>query len=156
MPLYYYKSKKHIKFAKQIYFVAQQRLLLKDYRMKGGIHLKRAFNEQFKTHITNKEMNLDMLLQGYAKLNREVSRLAYLKKKWANGGSSNQCYEQDFKTTIQKRNIIEKILKVSYCMDTNEIKDTINSMEILITKTNCDLLVNLLSSNDYTLLDVKK
>lgn len=124
--------------------------------MRGGIHLKRAFNEQCKSHITNKEINLDMLLQGYLKLNKEVSKFAYLKKKWANGGSSKQCYEQDFKTTIQKRNGIEKILKVSYCMDTNEIKDTISNMEILITQANCDLLVNLLSSNDYTLLDVKK
>ena len=117
--------------------------------------MKRAFNEQFKAHIINKEINLDMLLQGYAKLNKEVSRFAYLKKKWANGGASNQCYEQDFKTTIQKRNIIERILKAIYCMSTDEIKETINSMEVLLTKANCDLLVNLLNSNDYILLDVK-
>ena len=118
--------------------------------------MKRAFNEQFKAHVTNKEINLDMLLQGYSKLNREVSRLAYLKKKWANERASNQCYEQDFKTTIQKRNNIEKILKIIYCMSTDEIKETINSMELLLTQANCDLLVNLLNSNDYILLDVKK
>lgn len=123
--------------------------------MNGGKYLKRAFNEQCKSHITNKGINLDMLIQGYAKLNKEVSRLAYLKKKWANGGVSNQCYEQDFKTTIQKRNVLEKILKVIYCMGTDEIKNTINNMEILITQANCDLLVNLLSSNDFILLDVK-
>lgn len=118
--------------------------------------MKRTFNEQCKAHITNKEINLDMLLQGYSKLNKEVSRLAYFKKKWANGGASNQCYEQDFKTTIQKRNILEKKLKVIYCMSTDEIKETINNIEVLITQANCDLLVNLLNSNDYVLLDVKK
>ena len=117
--------------------------------------MKRAFNEQLKIHIINKGINLDMLLQGYAKLNKEVSRFAYLKKKWTNGGASNQCYEQDFKTTIQKRNNIEKIHKVIYCMGTDEIKETINNTEVLITQANCDLLVNLLDSNDYVLLDVK-
>lgn len=121
--------------------------------MKGGTHLKRAFNEKCKDCIANKEINLDILLQGYSKLNKEVSRFAYLKKKWAN--ASNQCYEQDFKTTIQKRNGIEKILKVIYCMGTDEIKETINDMDVLITQANCDLLVNLLNSNDYVLLDVK-
>lgn len=118
--------------------------------------MKRTFNEQCKANITNKEINLDMLIQGYAKLNKEVSRFAYLKKKWANGGESNKCYEQDFKTAIQKRNIIERILKTNYCMTVDEIKYTINNTETLITQANSDLLVNLLNSNDYVLLDVKK
>lgn len=122
--------------------------------------MKRAFNEQCKANITNKKINLDILIQGYAKryakLNKEVSRFAYLKKKWANGGESNKCYEQDFKTAIQKRNIIERIIKTNYCMNIDEIKDTINNMEILITQANCDLLVNLLNSNDYVLYDIMK
>lgn len=97
-----------------------------------------------------------MLLQSYSKLNKEVSKFAYLKKKWANGGESSKCYGQDFKTVIQKRNILERILKTNYCMTVGEIKDTINNTETLITQTNCDLLVNLLNSNDYVLCDIKK
>lgn len=118
--------------------------------------MKRDFNEQFKAYIANKEINLNMLLQSYSKLDKKVSRFAYLKKKWANGGVSNQCYEQDFKTAIQKRNIIERILKAIYCMSKDEIKETINNTETLITQANCDLLVNLLNTNDYILLDIKE
>ena len=121
--------------------------------MEVHTYLKKAFNEQCRSNISSKKINLDMLLQGYAKLNKEISRFAYLKKKWAN--ASNQCYEQDFKTAIQKRNNVERILKVIYCLSTDEIKEAINSMEVLLTQANCDLLVNLLNSNDYILLDVK-
>lgn len=124
--------------------------------MRGGIYLKRAFNEQCKAHTANKGINLDMLIQGYAKLSKEVSRFAYLKKKWANGGASNQCYERDFKVAIQKRNIIERILKTNYCMTVDEIKREINNLETLITQANCELFVNLLDSNNFVLLDVKK
>ena len=114
---------------------------------------KRDYNSNVSTRLGNGEVDFDMLIQGYALLDKDVSKYAYLKKKWANGGISNKCYQVEFDTAIKKRNEIQKILRKHYVLTDSDIKENSKGVEVLITRKNCDELVEMLKNRRFTVLD---
>ncbi len=110
---------------------------------------KKEFNQICKEYISRSEVNSDILIQCYAFLDKKVGKYAYLKKKWANGGVSNDCYAVEFKIAIEKRNQIEKIIKKCYGYSVQDIKNKINSIDILIYTGVCDSVVDLIKTNSF-------
>lgn len=92
------------------------------------------------------KIDFDMLLQAYSNLNKQVSRYAYLKKKFANRGILNEPNMHEFNVAIQKRNVIEKVLKSEFNLSVHDIKD----MTVLISQSCCDELVDLINSNSFS------
>ncbi len=113
---------------------------------------KKEYNEKVNQMLNNEEIDFEMLMQGYALLDKEVSKNAYLKKKWANGSLTNDCYKVAFDIAIKKRNEIQGVLKKQYHFTDIEIKDKIKKVDFLITRKNCDELVNVLKAQNYFLM----
>ena len=113
---------------------------------------KKEYNEKVNQMLSNEIIDFEVLIQGYALLDKEVSKNAYLKKKWANGGVTNECYKVAFDIAIKKRNEIQGILKKQYHFSDIEIKDKIKKIDVLISRKNCDELVDVLKAQDYILV----
>lgn len=117
--------------------------------IKEDIMTKKEYNIICKSLMENNITNFDMLMQAYTMLDKQVSKFAYLKKKWANGGMSNECYADEFTTAIRKRNVIEQTLKTEFDITTDDIKYISDKTEIQLTKANCEALVDLVKSKSY-------
>lgn len=65
---------------------------------------KKEYNLKFKSHIDECKVDFDMLIQGYALLDKQVSKYAYLKKKYANSGKTIMLYRKNKSdaNTLQK------------------------------------------------------
>lgn len=115
---------------------------------------KKEYNTQCANLIENGQINYDMLIQAYAVLDKQVSKYAYLKKKWANEGISGQGYAEDFTNTIKKRNTIERVLKSEFHISVEDIKSEIknDNNNVLLTIKNCDNLVELVKSNSFNVV----
>lgn len=117
---------------------------------------KKEYNTQCTNLIENGQVNYDMLMQAYAVLDKQVSRYAYLKSKWANERISGQGYAEDFTNAIQKRNAVERILKSEFHISTEDIKSEIkkknDNNNVLLTIKNCDNLVELIKSNSFKIV----
>lgn len=114
---------------------------------------KNEFNQKCKELLSNHEISLDMLIQCYAYLDKQVGKYAYLKKKWANGGVSNACYAESFNIAIQNRNEIERILVMNYRYSINDIKRKISEVDLLLLKSNCDSIIEMVKSQSFMLND---
>lgn len=110
---------------------------------------KKQINTHYKELIDNRKINYDLLIQAYALLDKQVSKYAYLKKKWENGGMSNLCYTEYFNQSIQKRNAVERLLKSEYSLSVDNIKSKARNVDVMITIRNCDSLVELVKSESY-------
>lgn len=110
---------------------------------------KKEYNENCRTLMQENKIDADMLLQAYANLNKQVSKYAYLKKKFEHSGAMNNSNIYEFNTAIQKRNVIEKVLKSAYRLTVNEIKESAKDMTVIISQSCCDELVELINSNDF-------
>ena len=113
---------------------------------------KKLFNENCRVMLEAKKIDMDMLIQAYANLNAQVGKYAYLKKKYANTGYMNGGNIWEFETAIKKRNVIEDLIKCQFIMETYDIKNSIQDMEIYITKKCCDELVELIKSDDFRVI----
>lgn len=113
---------------------------------------KKEYNDNCKVLLQENKIDFDMLLQAYANLNKQVSRYAYLKKKFANSGKMNDTNIHEFSIAIQKRNVIEKVLKSEYSLSVDDIKDSIKDMAVLISQPYCDELVKLLKSDSFEIV----
>lgn len=113
---------------------------------------KKEYNDNCKALMQENKIDFDMLLQAYANLNKQVSRYAYLKKKFANSGKMNDTNIHEFNIAIQKRNVIEKVLKSEYSLSVDDIKDYIKDMAVLISQPCCDELVELLKSDSFEIV----
>lgn len=113
---------------------------------------KNDYNEKCKSSIEKHKIDFDMLLQSYAKLDKQVSRYAYLKKKFEHSGTLNESNIHEFNIAIQKRNVIEQILKSEYKFSVDDIKKGIKDMSVLISQSCCDELVKLINTNDFEIV----
>lgn len=98
------------------------------------------------------KIDFDMLLQAYESLNKQVSKYAYLKKKFEHSGAMNNSNIYEFNTAIQKRNVIEKVLKSAFTLTVDEIKESVKDMTVLISQACCDEIVELLKSNHFEIV----
>lgn len=110
---------------------------------------KKDYNEKCKSSIQDHKIDFDMLIQAYANLDKKVSRYAYLKKKFQHSGILNESNINEFNTAIQKRNVIEQVLKSEYKLSVDDIKKGIKDMSVLISQSCCDELVKLIQSHDF-------
>ncbi len=113
---------------------------------------KKEYNDKVTQMLNDEAIDFEMLMQGYALLDKEVGKNAYLKKKWANGGVTNDCYKVAFDIAIKKRNEIQKVLRNQFTLSDSDIKDNIKGVEVLLTRKNCDELVELLKTRSFTLM----
>lgn len=113
---------------------------------------KKDYNEKCRVSIQEHKIDFDMLIQSYANLNKQVGKYAYLKKKFEHSGILNESNIYEFNTAIQKRNVIEKILKSVYKLSVDDIKKGIKDMSVLISQNCCDELVNLINTNDFEIV----
>jgi len=113
---------------------------------------KKEYNLNYKSLINDSKVDFDMLIQGYALLDKQVGKYAYLKKKYANSGVSNESNIYEFNTAIQKRNAIEKVLKSECKLTVKDIKNCIDGIDVVMTHSNCDELVELVRSNFFELV----
>ena len=113
---------------------------------------KKDYNEKCKISIQEHKIDFDMLIQSYANLDKKVSRYAYLKKKFQHSGILNESNINEFNIAIQKRNVIEKILKSEYKLSVDDIKKGIKDMSVLISQSCCDELVKLINTNDFEIV----
>lgn len=117
---------------------------------------KKEYNTQCTNLIENGQINYDMLMQAYAVLDKQVSRYAYLKSKWANERISGQGYAEDFTNAIQKRNAVERMLKSEFHISTEDIKSETkkknDNNNVLLTIKNCDNLAELIKSNSFEIV----
>lgn len=112
---------------------------------------KNEFNQKCKELLSQNEISLDMLIQCYVYLDKQVGKYAYLKKKWANGGISNACYAESFNDAIQNRNEIERILVMNYRYSIQDIKKEISKEDLLISKSNCESIIEIVKSKSFIL-----
>ena len=117
---------------------------------------KKEYNTQCTELIENGQVDYEMLIQAYAVLDKQVSRYAYLKSKWANERISSEGYSYDFTNAIKKRNAVERILKSEFHISVEDIKSEIkkrnDNNNVLMTIKNCDNLVELVKSNSFNLM----
>ena len=113
---------------------------------------KKQYNAQCAELIDESMITFDMLIQAYALLDKQVSKYAYLKMKWKNGGMSNQCYIEFFNQSIQKRNAVERLLKSEYSLSVDDIKCKAKDTEVIITQKNCDSLVDMIKGNSFEIV----
>lgn len=113
---------------------------------------KKDYNEKCKVTIEKHKIDFDMLIQSYAKLDKQVSRYAYLKKKFEHSGILNESNINEFNIAIQKRNVIEQVLKSEYKLSVDDIKKGIKDMSVLISQSCCDELVKLINTNDFEIV----
>lgn len=113
---------------------------------------KKDYNEKCRVSIQEHKIDFDMLIQSYANLNKQVGKYAYLKKKFEHSGILNESNIYEFNKAIQKRNVIEKILKSVYKLSVDDIKKGIKDMSVLISQNCCDELVNLINTNDFEIV----
>lgn len=110
---------------------------------------KKDYNEKCKASIQEHKIDFDMLIQAYANLDKKVGRYAYLKKKFEHSGILNESNINEFNTAIQKRNVIEQVLKSEYKLSVDDIKKGIKDMSVLISQSCCDELIELIQSHDF-------
>lgn len=113
---------------------------------------KKDYNEKCKVSIEKHKIDFEMLIQSYANLNKQVSKYAYLKKKFEHSGSLNESNIYEFNTAIQKRNVIEQVLKSEYKLSVDDIKNGIKDMSVLISQSCCNELVKLINTNDFEII----
>ena len=113
---------------------------------------KKDYNDNCKTLLSDSKIDFDMLIQSYALLDKQVSKYAYLKKKFVNCGMSNECNVGEFNIAIQKRNVIEKTIRVNYKLTVDEIKSRIKDVKLLITNVNCQDVIDLINSNSFEII----
>ena len=113
---------------------------------------KKDYNEKCKMSIEKHKIDFDMLIQSYANLDKQVGKYAYLKKKFEHSGILNESNIYEFKTAIQKRNVIEQVLKSAYKISVDDIKSGIKDISVLISQSCCDELVKLISTNDFEIV----
>lgn len=113
---------------------------------------KKEYNDKCKSLILENKIVFDMLLQAYTYLDKQVGKYAYLKKKFKHSGAMNNSNIYEFNTAIQKRNIIEYVLKSVFRLSTDEIKESIKDMTVLISQASCDNLVELLKSDCFEIV----
>lgn len=113
---------------------------------------KKEYNDNCKSLMQENKIDFDMLLQAYGNLNKQVSKYAYLKKKFEHSGAMNNSNIYEFNTAIQKRNVIEKVLKSAFKLTVNEIKDSVKDMTVIISQPCCDNLIELLKSNSFEIV----
>ncbi len=113
---------------------------------------KKDYNEKCKSSIQEHKIDFEMLIQSYANLDKQVGRYAYLKKKFEHSGSLNESNIYEFNTAIQKRNVIEQILKSEYKLSVDDIKNGIKDIFVLISQGCCDELVKLINTNDFEIV----
>lgn len=117
---------------------------------------KKEYNTQCTELIENGQVDYEMLIQAYAVLDKQVTRFAYLKSKWANERISSEGYSYDFTNAIQKRNAIERLLKSEFHISIEDIKTEIKKRNeennVLMTIKNCDSLVELVKSKSLEIV----
>lgn len=110
---------------------------------------KKDYNEKCKASIQEHKINFDMLIQAYANLDKQVSRYAYLKKKFEHSGILNESNINEFNIAIQKRNVIEQVLKSEYKLSVDDIKKGIKGISVLISQSCCDELIELIQAHNF-------
>jgi hypothetical protein len=113
---------------------------------------KKDYNEKCKVSVEEHKIDLEMLIQSYANLDKQVGKYAYLKKKFEHSGILNESNIYEFNTVIQKRNVIEQVLKSEYKLSVDDIKSGIKDMSVLISQSCCNELVNLINTNDFEIV----
>lgn len=113
---------------------------------------KKDYNEKCKVSIEEHKIDFDMLIQAYTKLDKQVGRYAYLKKKFEHSGILNESNIYEFNTAIQKRNVIKQVLKSKYKLSVDDIKKGIKDMSVLISQSCCDELVKVINTNDFEIV----
>ena len=113
---------------------------------------KKDYNEKCRVSIQEHEIDFDMLIQSYANLNKQVGKYAYLKKKFEHSGILNESNIHEFNTAIQKRNVIERVLKSEYKLSVDDIKKSIKDIAVLISQSCCDELIKLINTNDFEIV----
>lgn len=113
---------------------------------------KKDYNEKCKVSIEEHKIDFDMLIQAYTKLDKQVGRYAYLKKKFEHSGILNESNIYEFNTAIQKRNVIKQVLKSKYKLSVDDIKKGIKDMSVLISQSCCDELVKVINTNDFEII----
>lgn len=94
-----------------------------------------------------------MLLDCYSYLDKQVSKYAYLKKKYSNAGILNECNVDDFNKAIGKRNIIARTLKLVYGYSDAQIKSAVRNITTNVTGVNCDRLIDVINRDDFISMD---
>lgn len=90
---------------------------------------KTKINIEYEKMIENKTFSIDMLLGIWYLLDRDVSKYAYLKKKFSNAGKYvNGSNIDEFNKSIQKRNLVERFLKQEFGIYPNEIKGLLSEL----------------------------
>lgn len=110
---------------------------------------KKDYNEKCKASIQEHKINFDMLIQAYTNLDKKVGRYAYLKKKFEHSGILNESNINEFNIAIQKRNVIEQVLKSEYKLSVDDIKNGIKGISVFISQSCCDELIELIQSHDF-------
>ena len=113
---------------------------------------KKDYNGKCKASIKEHKIDFEMLIQSYANLDKQVGKYAYLKKKFEHSGILNESNIYEFNTAIQKRNVIEQVLKSAYKISVDDIKSGIKDISVLISQSCCDELVKLISTNDFEIV----
>ena len=113
---------------------------------------KKEYNEKCKLNMQERRIDFDMLSQAYANLDKQVSRYAYLKKKFEHSGVLNESNIHEFNIAIQKRNVIEKVMRSVYKISADDIKKGIKDISVLISQSCCNELAELINSNDYEIV----
>ena len=113
---------------------------------------KKDYNEKCKASIQEHKIDFDMLIQAYTNLDKKVGRYAYLKKKFEHSGILNESNINEFNIAIQKRNVIEQVLKSEYKLSVDDIKNGIKGISILISQSCCDELIELIQSHDFKII----
>lgn len=113
---------------------------------------KKDYNEKCRVSIQEHKIDFDMLIQSYANLNKQVGKYAYLKKKFEHSGIFNESNIYEFNKAIQKRNVIERVLKSEYKLSVDNIKSGIKDISVLISQSCCDELIELINTNDFEIV----
>lgn len=103
--------------------------------------------EEYAKMIEKGSVSKDMLLGAWSVLDKDVSKYAYLKKKFANASvgmnDGNIC---GFNISIQKRNLVERILKQKYGLSRENIETLVAELpaEKLIYRKYVDRIYSIL------------
>lgn len=114
---------------------------------------KKEINDNYAAMIISDIVSRDMLIGAYKQLDKQVSKYAYLKKKYANS-YNNQSNIEAFNSAIEKRNIIERELCVKLGLSKNQISAECKALpdEAVIYGKSIDMLLMTLKQNAFVIV----
>jgi len=104
--------------------------------------------------VENKKINTRLLILCLANLEPRISKEAYFRSKFKNGGiSCNGCYDYQLKLYMDYRKQINNLLLSKYSKNTiNEMINQVYETDKITNKL-CESVIELIQSNDYCLTD---